>query len=532
MRQYLLPKSVTLTTFVRKTGKKVLSRWPTTTSRNLPMRHSYCQFRPRPNFWRAAALSLVAATIVIATAVQAPESIGYKPAAAQVQDDPGSLDTSFGDSGKVTTSIGIGSDHVRGLAVQSDGKIVVAGYSHNGTDLDFALARYDADGSLDVSFGDDGKVTTSIGTREDHTHGMAIQPDGKIVVVGHTHSENDLDFAVVRYDADGSLDTSFGDGGMVTTSFGPGWDYGQAVTVQPDGKIVVIGHTYNDNEQDFAVARYNADGSLDTSFGDGGKATTSIGTGWDYGQAVTVQPDGKIVVVGHTYSENDQDFAVVRYDTDGSLDTSFDDDGKVITSIGQGEDRGNAVVVQQDGKILVAGHSHNGTDLDFAVVRYDTDGSLDTSFGDDGKVVTSISPGWDYGQAVTVQPDGKIVVIGYSHNGTDFDFAVARYDAGGSLDTSFGNDGKVTTPIGPGEDRGYAVALQRDGNILVAGHSYNGTDFDFAMVRYHGHGFHQYDLNRNGSIDRDEAVQAVLDYQRGQITRAEAVQIILLYHGG
>lgn len=357
-------------------------------------------------------------------------------------------------TGKVITSFGSGGG--RSVAIQTDGKILVAG-SNNG---DFAIARYNTDGSLDTT------ITTDFGNYFDSGYSVTLQKDGKMLLAG---SDND-NFALARYNADGSLDTSFNDDGKVTTDLSGYYDFGSSVILQNDGKILVAGG----GNDDFALVRYNADGSLDTSFNDDGKVTTKFG-GYDYGHSVTLQTDGKILVAGFSSS----DFAIARYDRDGNLDTSFDSDGKVTTSFSSNYDYGYSVTLQADGKILVAG-SGNG---DFALARYNTDGSLDTSFDNDGKVITDFGIESGSGQSVTLQKDGKILVAG-SNNG---DFAIARYNTDGSLDISFDGDGKVTTDLGNDNDNGYSVALQNDGKILVAGES----DNNFALVRY----------NVNGSLD-------------------------------
>ena len=405
--------------------------------------------------------------------------------------EPGALDTAFGSGGKVTTAVPGPNSRANGLAVQSDGKLLVAGGSFNGSNYDFALVRYHADGSLDASFGNLGMVTTPIGTSQDYARSVAVQSDGKIVVAGDSNNGTNSDFALVRYNANGTLDTSFGSGGKVTTSFsGTSGEAGQSVAVQSDGKIVVAGYSDNGTvNYDFALVRYNADGTLDTTFGTGGKVVTPIGSGDDYGQSVAVRSDG-IVVAG--YAENgsgDGDFALARYRSDGSLDTTFGIGGKVITPIGLYGDSGQSVAVQSDGKIVVAGSSSNGgmDDYDFALARYLSDGSLDTTFGNGGKVTTDIgSSSDDSGQSVALQSDGKIVVAGSSYNGANYDFALVRYQANGTLDTSFGNGGKMITPVGDSDDIGWSVAVQRDGKIVVAGDSRNGSDYDFALVRYLG----------------------------------------------
>ena len=266
--------------------------------------------------------------------------------------------------------------------------------------------------------------------------------------------------------------------GVVLTPVGAGTstDTGRSVTVQADGKIVVAGvGTGIGTGTDFAVVRYNADGSLDTTFGTGGKILTPIGTGTaaNAGYSVTVQADGKIVVAGYgSGNATGTDFAVVRYNTDGSLDTGFGTGGKIVTPVGTttSSDTGRSVTIQADGKIVVAGQGQ-GSGTDIAVVRYNADGSLDTTFGTGGKILTPVGTGTgtsnDAGYGVTVQADGKIVVAGFGvDSGTSNDFAVVRYNANGTLDTGFGPNGtgKILTPVGTGtsNDYGQSVVIQAD----------------------------------------------------------------------
>jgi uncharacterized delta-60 repeat protein len=217
-----------------------------------------------------------------------------------------------------------------------------------------------------------------------------------------------------------------------------------------------------------------------------GKVTTAIGSGIDIAYSVAIQTDGKIVAAGFSRSGgSNDDFALVRYNTNGTLDTTFDSDGKVTTAIGSGADIAQSVAIQTDGKIVAAGYSNNGSNVDFALVRYNTDGTLDTSFDSDGKVTTDIASDNDFAYSVALQSDGKIVVAGHSDNGSNEDFALVRYNTDGTLDTSFDSDGKVTTGIGS-EDDAFSVAIQSDGKIVVAGLRSNGNNRDFALVRYAG----------------------------------------------
>lgn len=401
---------------------------------------------------------------------------------------PGDLLTTFGALGKVTTALGTGSDAGNGVATQKDGKIVVAGQASNGNNNDFAVARYNVNGSLDDSFGTGGKVLTPIGTREDVGAAVAIQSDGKIVVVGRSNNGADTDFAVVRYTTAGSLDTTFNGTGTVTTAIGTGNDLALGVTLQADGKIVVVGQTSNGANNDFALVRYNSNGSLDTSFNGTGKVTTGVGTGTDIAKSVVVQSDGKIIIVGQAQdSKPEFNFALARYNAHGSLDDSFGTGGTVMTPISEGRDEGFAVALQADGKILVTGYIINSAgNYEFALARYNTNGSLDDSFGTGGSVTTAFQGGAGVSKSVVVQSNGKIVIGGHAFTDMNADFAVARYDAEGKLDTTFGNGGKVITPIGFSSDSGNSLALQLDGSIVLAGVSFNGLYNDFAVVVYEG----------------------------------------------
>jgi uncharacterized delta-60 repeat protein len=404
------------------------------------------------------------------------------------------LDSSFGAGGKVSTNFASGTDVIRAIALQSDGKIVAAGYARNATN-DFALARYNADGSLDTSFGTGGKVTTAFGTGTDQGWAVAIQSDGKIVVAGQARNTND-DFAVARYNTNGTLDATFGTGGTATTAVGTSTDYARAVAIQPDGKIVVAGETKNGTYYNFAIVRYNANGTLDTSFNANGKLTVALSTCNNYGKAMLLQPDGKIVVVGYAdipsggRCRGRYDFAVTRVSSTGALDASFGTTGKVTTDMGNKSDAAYALALQSDGKILAAGVG--GTALDFALARYTTAGALDTNFGTSGKVTTNVpsAAANDYAYAVGVQPNGKILVSGYSVVSGVNQFSILRYTDVGALDTTFNSaavaplkPGVYATSVGTGSAQSYAMAIQSNGMVVMGGQAVNGATTDFALVR-------------------------------------------------
>lgn len=389
---------------------------------------------------------------------------------------PGDLDSTFGINGLVLTDFGSSDESIRGLAIQPDGKIVAGGISNLGGTDDFGLGRYDSNGALDSSFSGDGLLTTPFGITIDQAHAVAIQADGRIVAAGSTYDGAQYDFALARYDSTGTVDGTFGTGGKVITDFGLSLtDRAYAVAIQPDGRIVLAGY-YN---LDFAVARFNTDGSLDNSFSGDGKVTTDFGVGYDEANSMTLQPDGKIVVAGGASNGSNEDFAIARFNADGTLDNSFDSDGRVTKAFGANDDHGFAVAVQSDGRIVVAGYSHNGADADFALARYNTDGSLDSSFSSDGQLTCDFAAGDDHAHAIAIQSDGGILVVGFSSG----DFALARYDISGTPDSTFSVDGKLTSDFGFSE-YGYAARIQADGKIIVAGMSHNGSYTDFALARY------------------------------------------------
>ncbi|GAB4371974.1 MAG: hypothetical protein Kow00121_13920 [Elainellaceae cyanobacterium] len=394
----------------------------------------------------------------------------------------GDLDTSFGANGKVVTPIGNANDYGYSILLQKDGKIIIAGSTFNGRDLDFAIARYTSDGNLDASFGTAGKVVTDFGGTNDYGYSIALQTDGKIILVGSSSTGVDEDVAIARYTSEGRLDTSFGLGGKVLDNFSL-YDYGYSVALQPDGKLVVAGSIYSNNaNDDFALIRYNSDGSLDSDFNGNGLAATDFGNN-DYGYSLALQTDGKIVVAGETSTGTGTEFALTRYNPNGTLDTSFGVNGRVTTRFSN-YNYGSAVRVQPDGKIVVAGYSSftDSNDTDFALARYHSDGSPDLTFGTNGKVVTPLGSSFDSKLSLAIQPDGKLVIAG-SING---DFALLRYRRDGSLDLSFGKGtGKVITDFG-NLDGGSGVAIQPDGKIVMAGYASSGSNTNFSIARFIG----------------------------------------------
>jgi uncharacterized delta-60 repeat protein len=355
------------------------------------------------------------------------------------------------------------------------------------------------DGDLDPAFGSGGKVTTDFSGRSSGANAIAVQSDGKILTAGSVLSaQGPPDIAVARYNADGSLDASFGTGGRVTTDFVGLAELATAIAVQPDGKILVAGAVSQmATSFDFALVRYNSNGSLDSTFGSGGKVTTDFNGGLDSATSIALQTDGKIVLAGFA-TAGDAHTALARYNTNGALDTTFGDlsTGKVVTNINNTRDFGNALAIQSDGKIVVGGSTLTpaGSFVMFALSRYTSGGSLDSTFGSGGKVTTQVVFGDgedDTIFALAIQIDGRIIAAGQANFGQDF--GMVRYLANGALDTSFGTNGIVTTDFNGTTDRALGMALQIDGKIVLAGAANltTGSTGDFGLTRY----------NPNGSLD-------------------------------
>ncbi|MGA7732155.1 MAG: delta-60 repeat domain-containing protein [Chloroflexia bacterium] len=420
----------------------------------------------------------------------------------------GELDPTFGDGGKVTNDFGSDTEEIRDIAVRPDGKIVVLGETWPKQLPRFTLARYNPDGTLDEDFGDGGLVVTET-TDQDYNrgtpHALLLQPDGKIVVGGGSTSPdyNHGVFAVMRYNEDGTLDEEFGHAGRVTTALNEAVrsssaDELHALALQPDGKIVAAGIT-GEFPPDMGVARFNPDGTLDDDFGDGGKVVLDIDGSDDGAYAVAVQEDGKIVVGGYASSEGGvefKDFALVRLNEDGTPDEEFGDAGKVRTELGiDQEDAAHAIVVHPDGKITLAGPSVVGPQqcttqvgicwrFGYGLAQYYADGTLDDDFGNDGIVTRDLLySAANY--ALVRLPDGKLATGGYVSRA---DFALALFNPDGTQVESFGDKGVARTAFGTYSDYAYALALQPDGKLLLAGTAVVDPDDilngDFAIARY------------------------------------------------
>lgn len=377
--------------------------------------------------------------------------------------NPGDLDTSFGSGGKKTINFG-GTDDPRVVLVQPNGRIVVAGGGAAASS--FCVVRLRTNGTLDTTFGSGGKKVIDFGGEDESVFGAALQADGKIVLAGDSHFK----VAVARLKPNGALDASFEGDGKKVFSWGA-LSRAQAVVVAPNGKILLAGFSGPEggNTQ---VARLKTNGLLDTTFGTGGKAAVDFG-GDDFGMAMARQADGRILVAGRSSAAG---AVVARLRATGTLDPDFDGDGRVTLP---GGGSASAVLLQPDRNIVVAGNAMGSGVM--TVTRLTPTGGLDPTFGAGGTASIDFASLADLAAGAALQPDGKIVVAGYSQ-GTE-DVAVARLNANGSPDATFGVAGKATVEFGVATF-GQAVALQSNGRIVVAGQK-TGND-DFAVARLIG----------------------------------------------
>ena len=398
--------------------------------------------------------------------------------------------------GIVTSNISTGADRMIGILAQSDGKIVVSGFSTvTGTAMDFSIARYNADGSLDTSFNSTGFNIVDMAGPQDAGFRVVMQSDGKYIVAGQADTTSTDDFALVRFNSNGTLDTTFGTNGKVVTTSAGNTDQAREAVVQPDGKIIVVGYysMNNLNEgQDVSLVRYTSNGTLDTTFGNNGRVVTGVGPGTanDQGRAIHLLADGKILVGGFTDNGTDFDFVMLRYNANGTLDSTFGTGGISKIAVGTGSDVSYDFAVQPDGKIVMSGFGSNGTNNDFEVVRLNADGSLDTGFGTGGKVMVPMGTN-DSSYAIALQSDGKIIVFGHTNSGGQNDIAVMRLTTSGALDSTFGTGGKVVFSTPSLDEYNFAATVQLDGKILLAGSVINGGSEDFLLMR----------LNSDGSLD-------------------------------
>ena len=419
----------------------------------------------------------------------------------QLFSQPGSLNTSFGSSGFATINFADLEDYGYAMAVQSDGKIIAAGSSNSSnTDYAFSLARLNPDGSFDNSFGTGGKIVTPIGISASEVFAVAIQSDGKIIAAGYSTQDENLstDFTLVRYNTDGSLDNTFGIGGIVTNDFNVSEDQVYSIAVQADGKILATGpvKTFENQTSSFGTARYNTDGSLDNSFGNAGLVMTALPGFQNDAYEILVAPGNKIIVAGRSIGLDGNSVAIAKYNLDGSPDNSFGNAGLVIENTNL---NATTALLQADGKIVVASSLNNNGEFDFGLARFNADGTIDNDFGVDGIVSTNASDGNAEILSLVIQSDAKIIATGHSFDSDGHKITLARYLTDGTLDNSFGDNG-IAKPILNNDELGYDVKLYGD-KIFIVGSTTNAEgDLEMLVSSLNNDGFPPSDCTMQVSI--------------------------------
>lgn len=401
----------------------------------------------------------------------------------------GDFDTTFGNNGYVITSVNNNFNTASANTIQADGKILVTGQiKMSSQNYNIGIIRLNSDGSLDESFGENGIVVTEINNKKAFPNNIFVLNDGKILITGYLETSLEYGLMLLRYNPDGSLDSSFGENnGYTVVNINQKTNVAEAAFIQEDGKIILGGHS----NFTFATYRFNKNGTVDQTFGNNGMVNENHFTSpINFIKSIVVQNDGKIVAGGFVNGAGGYNFAMVRYEETGNIDTSFGDNGIIAQSVGEGHDFITSLALQDDGKIIAGGHkwiANEPVKYDFIVARYNSDGSLDSSFGENGIGSGSAVDGGNYILNIKLQTDGKIVAVGQTQVGDTWKSTLIRFNDKGVLDNAFGNNGVATGMIVEPESSFNHVSIQDDGNIITSGFAYvNNSFYKFITARYIG----------------------------------------------
>ena len=392
-------------------------------------------------------------------------------------------DPEFGTDGLVTTTAEERMDVAYAIAIQPNGRALLAGRSSKDEIGEMALVCHSWNGSRDVFFGSEGRVRLDIGSGDDGANAVAVRSDGRILLAGYASSASDRDIALVRLMANGSLDPVFGTEGKVIAAFGSGDDVAQAVCLDAEGRILVAGSSINGSNRDLVVARFDEGGTLDPVFAVGGWMAIDLG-GDEIAYAMATQSDGRILVAGTTHDGQNGSVLIARLGTEGLLDPTFGEAGSVVLDMGTGDHVALAVIVDAQQRIIVAGRTSDGDNENVLIARLAMDGTLDPMFGNGGWVSIGSPDSDESASSILVRLDGTVLVCGYIRTDTIVDFHLVRVQQNGELDPGFFQDGFVTVDLGEGDDRAYAMALQQDGSLVVAGSAVVSGTEDFAIIRF------------------------------------------------
>lgn len=385
----------------------------------------------------------------------------------------GQPDSTFGKQGRVLTDFDGGDDFAYAVMLQPDGKIIAAGHtSPDGAESDFAIARYLSNGDPDSTFGVHGKLVQSVDVFSEVIYDALLQPDGKILVAGNIYDfAFEADYIIGRYLPDGTPDPNFGDNGIVTLNFDSSFDLSRGIALQPDGKIIAAGFSSVDFISQVSAARLLPGGAPDSTFGANGKVLQAVGDLGSFSTDVAVQPDGKLLLSGMTEDLDARDIFVLRLQPNGMPDSTFGDNGLRISSVSDNDDNSYALALEPNGHIFLAGRSDNFEQADVTVLRYSPAGNLDPAFGSGGVVRTDNGSSYDQASAMLILPDDAIVIGGYSRQEVTapmyINSTLLRYQPDGRLDKTFGDAGILSNNLTPSTDRWEDLAVFPDGGIVL-----------------------------------------------------------------
>jgi len=443
---------------------------------------------------------------------------------------PGTLDPSFSADGKLTASLTTANNTASAIAVQPDSKIIVAGSVVNTADADFGVTRYNPDGTLDLTFNTTGKALADFNNTFDHCSGMVVQTDGKIVLGGYTDNGNGFDYALARFNSNGTPDATFGIGGKKTAHLGT-TAFANAMALQADGKILIAGFASGPSSNLLTVARFLTDGASDTDFGNGGKIMVPVGADAAIANAIAVQPDQKIVVAGQVMNGAllHWESLLSRFNPDGTPDVDFGEQGHAVVQAPAKDYMVNAIAIQPDGKIITAGvTSTSPATSKTTLARYLPDGTLDLGFAQDGIGIVSLGALANQPKSVVLL-EGKIIVGGSLKLGNADRFALASFEMNGLPSTAFGDNGVTTTTVGL-QDGINAIAVCPDGKIAACGVSFSATVSQFAVARYHTEASLSTRQDQIGNIECDVFPNPIDATSRLRFTLAEPENIsVILY---
>lgn len=393
------------------------------------------------------------------------------------------LDSLFSDDGISLTNLG-NFEGAWSVFSTNENKIIVSGWSKLSTESpeDILLMRFNNDGSIDSTFKSGNIISVEEFTWES-SYASIEQKDGKILIAGRFYNGLNWDFMLARFYADGRLDSSFAQNGFAIIDISSD-DRAFSIDLQNDDKIIIAGFV-NINNWDFAVLRFNSNGLLDNTFGNNGIVINDFDGDIDVAFSIKTQSDSKIIACGWTFSNASWNFAMIRYNSDGSLDQNFGNKGIVITDVDNVYNTSHSIAIQEDGKYVVTGYRYfrERLDTDILLVRYNSDGSIDQSFGVNGFVTKDINRNEDFAWDVIIQSDERILVTGYTKSDSSKNVVTLRFNNNGQIDSTFGDSGVIITSIFGFDEEGRHLALQNDGKILVTGYSFNGVDQDLFILR-------------------------------------------------